>query len=103
MIDAILQQFEEYNPDKWTRAEALLHEVYLSILIHGGSDQYKVPHSNIPVRQNCGERPVDAFITWEVCLAGDIARDALENGAPVEYPEDPPEDENDDPDDDEDH
>jgi hypothetical protein len=38
LINAVLQQFDVYNPQKLLRSEALLYEVYRCILKHGGSN-----------------------------------------------------------------
>ena len=90
LIAAVLQQFEEYDSRKLIRAEAILYEVYRNILKSGGSNQYYLSHTNINNRQRRGEDPIDLIVSWEDRLAGDIARDSLENGQPLEFPAEPP-------------
>lgn len=75
--------------DKLTRAEALLHELYRCTLKNGGSNQYKVHQ---PTSKQ-GLNPIDLVVSWEIRLAGDIARYTFGNGVCSKYPRDPPEDE----------
>jgi hypothetical protein len=85
LIDAVLQQFEEYDSQKLLRAEGLLYEIYRCILRNGGSNTYQVPHSYITARQNCGEDPIDYIVSREDYLAGETVCYALINGAYPTY------------------
>lgn len=93
LIDAVLQQFEDYDPNKLIWAETLLYEIYRCILRSGGSNNFQILHTHVNSRQLRGEDPVDTFVSGHDRLTGEMARDALENGVPVEYPEEPPEEE----------
>jgi hypothetical protein len=86
--NSVLEHWNNYDSAKLTRAFALLAEVKRQILLVGGKNTYKTPHSNIRKRQNDGEAPViDLRVPREIRLAGVEALDRLENGNPPDESE----------------
>lgn len=79
LVHAVEEAWEQYPCEALTRAHGLLLEIYRSILLDKGNNQYKVPHSNVRSRQMRGEDPVDPIVPMLVRLAGLEALDLLLN------------------------
>jgi hypothetical protein len=79
LIDAVLGQFKEYDPQKLLRAEALLYEIYRCILRHGGSNKFQIPHSYMNARHHRAKDSIEYFVSREVHLTGKTACYALLN------------------------
>jgi hypothetical protein len=80
--DSVMQHWQDYTAEKLERAFALVTEIKRCILLHGGDNQFKLPHSHIRRRQNEGvDEVIDLFVPRDTRLRGLEALDRLENGA----------------------
>lgn len=77
--NAVFQQWAEFDHETLSRTEGLLMAIYRSVLLHGGDNQYTLPHSSVNKRQQHGQDPVDRFVPRNVYLSGVEARDRLDN------------------------
>ena len=60
--ESVLQAFDEYEPDRLERMEAILYEIYRQVMEHGGGNGISMPHSGIRNRQKNGEDVVDRSV-----------------------------------------
>ena len=87
--NSVLEYWNNYEPEKLLRSFAVLTEIKRQILLAGGKNCYKTPHSNVRKRQKEGEAPViDLRVPRHVRLAGVEALDRLLEGGPPAEDED---------------
>lgn len=78
LLSSVEEMWEQFDWPTIERAYGMLHEVYRSILLDKGSNQYKLPHSGIRMRQAAGQCAIDLVVTDDQRLSGQAARNAIE-------------------------
>ena len=63
LLQAVIDEYNAYDPMILNRFDALQYEVYREILKDGGNNQYKMPHSGIRERQRNGLEVVDRRVS----------------------------------------
>ena len=87
--NSVLEYWNNFDAAKLLRSFAVLAEIKRQILLAGGKNTYKIPHSKIREREKEGVAPViDLRVPMAVRLAGVQALDQLLEGGPPGEAED---------------
>ena len=69
LIAAVRQAYEEYDVAILTRIHAIQYEIYRQIMLSGGDNTYKLPHSGTRTRQESGQEVPDYSVPTELFLS----------------------------------
>jgi len=69
LVVAVKQAYEEYEVDTLTRIHAIQYEIYRQIMLSGGDNTYKLPHSGVRARQQNGQEVPDYSVPAELVLS----------------------------------
>lgn len=82
--DSVTLMWQQFDWQTIERGFGVLHEIYRQVLNSGGTNTYKLPHSDVRKRQSDEVEVIDRSVSNQTRLAGEDARDLLVNEAASE-------------------